>query len=104
MKYFLSFIILFFNFFILEIALSQSKSLPDTINTSTINLSDNGYVYPQELNAEKGLIQNNGLSAWEDKNIFTRVYFYPQQAGKLSVSLKIKAAMNGSRIKVSLDS
>jgi hypothetical protein len=104
MKYFLSFIILFFNFFALKNALAQSKSLPDLINTSTVNLLGNGYVYPQELNEEKGLIQNNGLSAWEDKNIFTRVYFYPQQTGKISVSLKIKAALNGSRIKISLDS
>jgi hypothetical protein len=104
MKYCLSFIILFFNFFALKNALSQSKSLPDTINTSAVNLFSNGYVYPQELDEEKGLIQKNGLSAWEDKNIVTRIYFYPQQSGRLSVRLKIKGGLDESRIKISLDS
>jgi hypothetical protein len=104
MKYYLSFIILFFNFCIPKNALPQSKSSYDTINKSTVNVFGNGYVYPQQLDEEKGLIQKNGLSAWEDKNISTRIYFYPQQIGKLSLSVKIKAEFNDSKIKISLDS
>jgi hypothetical protein len=103
MKYFLSFIILFLNFFCVQNVLSQHRSIADTTATSTINLLGNGYVYPKDPDEEKGLIQQNGLSSWEDKNIFTRVFFYPQQSGRLSVSLKIKAPLNESRIMVSLD-
>jgi hypothetical protein len=104
MKYNLSLVILFFNFFIAKDVLSQSKPIADTMNFSTINLFSNGYVYPQELDEEKSVIQKNGLSAWEDKNISSRVYFYPQQTGKLFLSLKIKAGLNYSKIKISLDS
>ncbi len=104
MKYYLSFVILFFNSFIAKNVLSQSMSLADTTNTSTVNVLGNGYVYPQELDDEKSLIQKDGLHAWEDKNIFTRIYFYPQQTGKLFLRLKIKEALNESKIKISLDS
>jgi hypothetical protein len=104
MKYCSSFVSLALNFFVLQIGWSQTKAFPDTVPTSTINIYGNGYVYPQQLDEDSGLIQKNGLSAWEDKNISTRVYFYPQQRGMLSVRLKIKAAENSSRIKITLDS
>jgi hypothetical protein len=58
---------------------------------------------PQEPDEDKSLIQKNGLSGWEDKNMITRVYFYPQKSGKMTVSVKIKAPQNSSRIRISLD-
>jgi Domain of unknown function (DUF3472)/Domain of unknown function (DUF5077) len=104
MKFCSSFLTIALSFVVLQIGWSQTNALPDTIRTLTINLLGNGYVYPQQLDEDSGLIQKNGLSAWEDKNVSTRVYFYPQQRGMLSVSLKIKAPENSSRIKITLGS
>ncbi|HLY72014.1 MAG TPA: DUF3472 domain-containing protein [Puia sp.] len=103
MKYILSTILLFFSCFVSRNAISQSNSLPDTTNTSTVDLFGNAYTYPQALDEEKGPMQPNGLTAWEDKNMFTRVYFYPQQTGNLRVRLKTKAPWNSGRIRISLD-
>jgi hypothetical protein len=104
MKYRSSFLALTLNLFLFQIGWSQTKALLDTVPTSTINLYGNGYVYPQQIDEDSGLIQKNGLSGWEDKNFSTRLYFYPQQTGMLSVRLKIKAPENSSRIKIILDS
>ncbi len=69
-----------------------------------VTLFSNGYVFPIGEDWQQNMITKNGLTDWKDKSVFSRTYFYPQQNGKLEVSLKLKSPTSESKISVMLDS
>ncbi|SFD16474.1 protein of unknown function [Chitinophaga sp. CF118] len=76
----------------------------DASNPSTVTLYSNGYVYPEDQVNGYGSISSTGLSAWTDTAGFTRVFFYPQQAGKIYFSIVAKAPGDFNMLRVRLDS
>ncbi|HVI44009.1 MAG TPA: DUF5077 domain-containing protein [Chitinophaga sp.] len=71
--------------------------------TDTVTLYSNGYVYPKDQSNGYGTISTSGLGAWTDSSGFTRVFFYPQATGQITVSIRVKAA-NTNTLKIRLDS
>lgn len=76
----------------------------DTSNSNTVTLYSNGYVYPYEQSNGYGSISASGLGAWTDSTGFSRVFFYPQQTGRITVALRVKAPENANTLRIRLDS
>ncbi len=83
---------------------SKAKKIFDTTNTTAVTLSGNGYAYPLSENDTVTYITETGLSGWIDKELCTRTFFYPQQPGKIWVSVKLKSPDSDCKIKLQLDS
>jgi hypothetical protein len=99
MKYLLSAIL----FSILFFPSLKAQNISDTQKNFEVTLASNGYVYPQSGNGRSNNISDKGLVNWNDAKAFTRTFFYPQQAGTIKVTLKLKSAFGDSKLKVQLD-
>lgn len=75
----------------------------DTTNRAVITLFSSGYIYPREREDGPESLNESGWSSWKDPKESARVYFLPQQAGSLSVALRVKASSGGGLLTVSLD-
>ena len=82
----------------------QIQNSFDTTNSYKVSLFSNTYVYPGTGDEASNNISQKGLAGWKDASVFTRTFFYPQQAGKIWVAVKLKSPEGGSKIKVQLDS
>ncbi|PSL47418.1 uncharacterized protein DUF5077 [Chitinophaga niastensis] len=83
---------------------AQTGAKPLLAVTDTITLFSNGYVYPEDQYDSYGSIFSEGLVSWKDSSGFTRVFFYPQSTGSISVSIRLKAPKNANTLKIRLDS
>jgi len=74
-----------------------------------VTLYSNGYIYPHTddeggIASKHGLIDEQGLTGWDDAYLFSRTYFAPRTIGVLSVALRLKATAGDSKLSVRLDS
>jgi hypothetical protein len=76
----------------------------DVSNHFEISLFSNAYVYPHSEYRRSNTISKEGLTNWDNAEIFTRTFFYPQQTGNIQVALKLKSPDGDSKLKVQLDS
>ena len=83
---------------------SKAQSNSTDTNIFDVTLFSNGYVYPQSENWRSNNISKNGLHDWNNPEVYTRTFFFPQQAGKIQVALKLKSPDGDSKLKVQLDS
>lgn len=79
----------------------NSTSLSSNIE---VTLFSNAYVYPRTEYRRSNTITKEGLTNWDNPEIFTRTFFFPQQPGKILVALKLKSPAGNSKLKVQLDS
>ncbi len=93
----LSFLILFFNN-------SKAQTTDSDNSTFRVSLFSNGYVYPKSEYSRSNRISKEGLINWDDKKIFTRTFFYPQQPGEIQVSLMVRTTDGNAKLQVQLDS
>ncbi|EFJ33482.1 hypothetical protein SELMODRAFT_407289 [Selaginella moellendorffii] len=70
---------------------------------ATLTIVGNAYVYPREGSNSFGSISEAGLGAWTDITGSTRVYFWPQKTGSISVSIKARSVGNTNTLRLSLD-
>ena len=100
------FLVLALSFIYLEPVIAQTSKVtkagnfPDTSNSFTVTLFSNGYAYPNSTDSTSNNISEAGLSNWKDPGVFTRIFFYPQQAGKIWVAVKLTSPENDSKIEV----
>ena len=96
----------FFSISLLTITLGDVHAQSGTpVNSNNeVTVFSNGYVYPNSEFRRSNSITLDGFTGWDNKDLFTRTFFYTQQAGKIQVSLKLKSPGGNSRLKVQLDS
>lgn len=93
--------------FLFSIFIFSSTKAQNTTGSSAnyeVTLASNGYVYPPSENWRSNNISKRGLENWNNIKTFTRTFFYPQQAGKIQIALKLKSPDGNSKLKVQLDS
>ena len=83
---------------------SKAQSNSTDTNSFDVTLFSNGYVYPKAENWNSNNIVRDGLHNWNDPEVFTRTFFFPQQAGNIQVVLKLKSSDGNSKLRVQLDS
>ncbi|MEO9021748.1 MAG: DUF3472 domain-containing protein [Ginsengibacter sp.] len=83
---------------------SKAQSNTTDTNSFDVTLFSNGYVYPQSRNWRSNNISKDGLRNWDNSEVFTRTFFFPQQAGNIQVALKLKSSGGDSKLEVQLDS
>jgi hypothetical protein len=93
-----------FSFFFIVFSSVKAQSNLEIKDNFEITLASNGYVYPQSDNWRQNRISKDGLTKWSDPKTFTRTFFYPQQPGKINVSLKAKATTGDAKLQIQLDS
>jgi hypothetical protein len=89
---------------ILFSGLSKAQSNSTDAQNFDVTLFSNGYVYPQSENWPSNTISKNGLHNWNNPEVFSRTFFFPQQAGNIQVALKLKSPDGDSKLEVQLDS
>jgi hypothetical protein len=72
----------------------------DTVNRAVITLFSSGYIYPSGPDES---LQENGWRFWKDPAASARVFFWPQQAGSMSVALRVKLNSGNAVLRVSMD-
>jgi len=82
---------------------ADPKRSLDTANSYSISLFSNGYAYPKSGDQAVEYISEKGVSGWNDAGVYFRAFFYPQQEGEISVSVKLKSPNGSSKIKLQLD-
>ena len=99
MKYL--FLGMFFSTILFTTAIGQNES-----NTGeyAVSIFSNGYAYPKIGDEVLQHISKQGITGWDDAGIYFRIFFYPQQTGEISVSVKLKCPSNNSTLKFQLDS
>jgi hypothetical protein len=93
-----------FSFFFIVFSSVKAQGNLAIKDNFEITLASNGYVYPQSDNWRQNQISKNGLTKWSDPKLFTRTFFFPEQAGKISVSIKAKATTGDAKLQIQLDS
>src|SRR5258706_3535519 len=73
------------------------------MDSSAVALCSNGYVYPARGSEKENSIGEKGLVHWNDAGVSTRTFFYPQEAGKITVAVKLRSSAGDGRIRVQLD-
>ncbi len=96
-------IILFSGLIFLSAAKCLAQSA-DADNNYSVTLFSNAYAYPKTGDRVLWHISEKGLSRWDDAGIFTRTFFFPQQAGQITVAIKLRSQDGESKIKFQLDS
>ena len=99
MKYLLWIILFSTIFFTTAVAQNESNT-----GEYTVSVFSNGYAYPKTGDEVLQHISKRGITGWDDVGIYFRIFFYPQQAGEISVSVKLKCPANKSTLKFQLDS
>ena len=79
------------------------KEKTDTGYSHSVSLFSNGYAYPMKGDEVQKFISEKGISGWDDAGVYFKNFFYPQQKGIISVSIKLKSPSNSGKIKVRLD-
>jgi hypothetical protein len=69
-----------------------------------VTLFSNAYIYPHSEYRRSNSISKDGLTNWDNPEIFTRTFFYSQQTGNIHVALKLKSPDGNSKLTVQLDS
>ncbi|MEO8415736.1 MAG: DUF3472 domain-containing protein [Ginsengibacter sp.] len=69
-----------------------------------ISVFSNGYAYPKKGDETQQFISNNGITGWDDAGVFFRIFFYPQQEGKIELAVKLKLSAGSSTLGFQLDS
>lgn len=82
---------------------SEMHNASDTRKSFAVTLFSNGYAYPKSGDEVLSHISEKGISGWDDAGFYTRTFFYPQNQGRISVSLKLKSPDGNSKIKIRLD-
>src|SRR6185312_7344339 len=91
-----------FSFLIFSCIKAQKAS--DTAGSYQVALASNGYAYPSSEDWHSNNISKKGLVNWNDVKTFTRTFFFPQQAGKIQVAIKLKSLNGDSKLEVKFDS
>ncbi|MCM4153467.1 DUF5077 domain-containing protein [Arenibacter sp. N53] len=79
------------------------ENIKEKLNfTEAINPGGNSWVVNQ-VEDNKNLISDKGISNWNDGNTTIRTYFKTDQTGSLNVGLKLSVSTGNSKLKVSLD-
>lgn len=99
MKYSLTIILFSFLFF----SCLKAQNSSDNKYEFEVSLFSNGYTYPKSGDEALWHISQNGLYDWGDPAIFTKTFFYPQQAGEIQIALKVRSQNGAARIRVQLD-
>lgn len=93
----------------LLILLAPLTGLAQTPNGVEVTLYSNGYIYPHTddeggITSKHGLIDEKGLTGWDDAYLFSRTYFFPKATGNIGVALRVKPVDGDSKLSVRLDS
>ena len=76
----------------------------DVSNRFEVSLLSNSYVYPHSEYRRSNSISRDGLTNWDNREIFTRTFFFPQQPGNIQVAIKLRSPAREGKLKVTLDS
>lgn len=82
---------------------SKAQSEPGAKLAASVSVASNGYLYPSGDSTTGILLDEKGVSNWQNKQAFVKVFFLCRETGVVEVSVKLKSASGNNRLLVALD-
>jgi hypothetical protein len=82
---------------------ARPQNMPHSNGMDSVTLFSNGYVYPNSESRRFNNISREGLHRWNDPDVFTRTFFYPQITGSIDVAIFTRSPDGSAKLTAQLD-